>query len=297
MKDKGNFNNNIGAISALKGYRVQFLYSLLRILSHNEDEAQFHPEGKYEDLDIYDINGEAIEIIQVKALKKVMSLSDILVSDDNCFIRRGIKVHSNGQLPKIKLISFGEVNDDIKELRKQTFSKNFTTKLKNLKLKTDEILLLETYFDYEIVCEKDIENAVIEKIKNLGLFIDYKVALELLLYWIYYAAEKQKVIEIKNIVEQLEGIAKFQSERISFHNSFGTLIKPLNRDIENESIERLNSDFYQGISATYNHILANVDIKRFEKLNLLKKKFSESNIVFIHGASGQGKTNSFRNTF
>ncbi len=70
--------NNIGAISALKGYRVQFLYTLLRILSHKEFEVEFRPEGRFEDLDIYNGKGEVLEIIQVKSYTDTLTLSAII---------------------------------------------------------------------------------------------------------------------------------------------------------------------------------------------------------------------------
>ena len=56
----------MGAISALKGYRTQFLYSLNKILSEYDKNYIFRPEGEYEDLDILDIHGNYLEIIQVK---------------------------------------------------------------------------------------------------------------------------------------------------------------------------------------------------------------------------------------
>lgn len=52
----------------------------------------------------------------------------------------------------------------------------------------------------------------------------------------------------------------------------------------------MKQDFYKGISAEYNHIIANADVVRYEKLEDINSKFQESDIVFIHGASGQGKS-------
>ena len=65
-----NISNNTGAISALKGYRVQFLYSLLRVLTYNEFKGVFRPEGEYEDLDVYNDKGEIIEIIETRPISK-----------------------------------------------------------------------------------------------------------------------------------------------------------------------------------------------------------------------------------
>jgi hypothetical protein len=285
-----NLNHNIGPISALKGYRLQFLYSLFRILSHKEQESIFLPEGQYEDLDIYDNSGNIIEIIQVKAHSVKLTLSDILSSKDNSFIRRSIKAHFNGNLPKIKLVSFGAVNEDLLQLSNNNYTPNFIKKLENNNLNENEIKILQNYFKLEIVDENQIMQSVIECIKNLGLYSDYNITLDLFIYWIYIIAETQKSINTELIKEQYLKIGKFQSERTHFYKLFGSLIRPLIDNIEKENLSNLKSDFYQGISANYKHILAGVDVIRSEKLSIVKSKFLESNIVFIHGASGQGKS-------
>jgi len=61
----------------------------------------------------------------------------------------------------------------------------------------------------------------------------------------------------------------------------------LNYEID---LDRLQDTFKEGISASMPHICAGLDIKREEKLLKVEKSFQESNIVIIHGASGQGKT-------
>lgn len=283
-------NNNIGAVSALKGYRVQFLYSLSRILSRSENETKFHPEGIFEDLDIYNPNNEVIEIIQVKALKEKLTLSNILSSNENSFLRRAIKSHAGGNSPIIRLVSFGEVNDEVKELRSKIYSAKVISKLKQLRLNALQIKILQDYFDFEIANEDQIYSNIISNLEKLGLFADSKVSLELFIYWLYNTAEKQQVIEAKDLKNKLLKISAFQKERVDFIQHFGTLIKPLPTNIDLEDSKKLQADFYQGISASYKHILADVDVLRLDKLQQLNTKFSESNIVFIHGASGQGKS-------
>jgi len=290
MKTK-TINNNIGAISALKGYRVQFLYSLSRILSFKKTEMEFHPEGKLEDLDIYNENGDVIEIIQVKDLGNVLTLSDITTSKTkNTFLKRAIKAYKENKRPKIKLVSFGEINDDVKNLSNPEYSQKLIKKLNKLGLSISDIELLRGNFDYEIVNEQNIKENVISNIEKWGSFTDTKITIDLLTYWIYYAAEKQHIITPVKFKEQFDKICKFQNERISFNKTYNSLIQPLDGNIESENIEHLKSDFYKGISATYNHILANVDVVRVEKIQSISEKFNKSNIVFIHGASGQGKS-------
>lgn len=283
-------NNNIGAVSALKGFRVQFLYSLNRILSHTSEEASFHPEGRFEDLDIYNSGGSVIEIVQVKNLGRKLTLSDILSNDVNSFLRRAVKVHSIGCTPRIKLISFGEVNDDIKELAGSNVSGTLKSKLKKLDLKDEQIDILQKHFMYEVVNESIVTSQITERLNALKIYIDNLVSLDLMIYWLYCAAEKQRVIESKSIQEQLLAIGRFQGDRVSFYNTYGTLIRPLSKEFDSDDSLKLKSDFYQGISTRFSHILAGVDVLRVDKLLLLNEKFKWSNVVFIHGASGQGKS-------
>ena len=286
-----NSKNNIGAISALKGYRVQFLYTLLRILSYSESENEFHPEGNFEDLDIYNSNSEIIEIIQVKNLTEILTLSKILSSKEkNSFLQRALKVYKEGKRPKIKLVSFGDINDDVKNLNQKKYSPNLLKKLKAQGLNDTEIKILQDNFEYEIVGEQKVIENIFSSIEKWGSFANIKITLDLLTYWIYFAAEKQDVITPANFKEQFDRVCSFQKERINFNSAYNSLIRQLDNEIETEDLEHLKSDFYKGISATYKHILANVDVIRLEKLNSIKERFRESNIVFIHGASGQGKS-------
>lgn len=284
-------NNNIGALSALRGYRKQFLYSLFRILCATTEENTFHPEGKFEDLDIYDKDEHLIEIIQVKDLTAKLTLSDILNSKESSFIKRALNFAKDGITPIVKLVSYGAINEDIQKLASNNYDNKLKNRLKSFGLKEKDIVVLEKYFCYEIVSEGNISKIVRDKIKETNFLSDLDVSLDLLIYWIYKTAERQNIINKVILNEQLLCIGKFEKEREGFHKYFNSLIKPLvNQNIDVCSFEKLKNDFYQGVSATYNHILANVDVIREEKLHLLNDKFKETNILFVHGASGQGKS-------
>ena len=54
--------------------------------------------------------------------------------------------------------------------------------------------------------------------------------------------------------------------------------------------KRLAQEFFQGVDARYEHILAGLDVVRSEKLAEIHQKFESSNVVIMHGASGQGKS-------
>lgn len=284
-------SNNLGAISALKGYRLQFLYSLDRILAFKEFETKFRPEGEFEDLDIYNHVNTVIEIIQIKDLGDTLTLADLTTSKkDNTFLKRAIKAYGDGNRPSIRLVSFGEINEDVKNLSNSNYSESFIKKLYKQGLTKGDIEILKGNFKYEIVDEQQIKNNILSNIEKWGSFADAQITIDLLIYWIYYAAEKQFSITPTDFKDQFEKICKFQSERVSFNKTYNSLIRSLDNDLEQDDVEHLKLDFYKGISATYKHILADVDVVRADKLNLIQEKFKESNIVFIHGASGQGKS-------
>jgi hypothetical protein len=283
--------NNFGAQNALKGYHHQFIYSLVRILACEESEHAFFPEGKYEDLDIYDANGRVIEIIQVKSLKRTLTFSDVLNSDKNSFIKRALSVHKEAGTPKIRLVSYGAVNKDIQQLADKVYPQDFIAKLTNLGLNEVEIEILKTSFELETVTEQSIYQKLRLKLEQQKLYPDIKITLDLLINWICDAARTKQMLNRKITVEQLLTIGQFQNERINFVKHFGSLIKPIiNDEIDNDTRQKLKNDFYQGVSAKYSHVLADADVIREEKLKEIHSKSQKSDIIFIHGASGQGKS-------
>lgn len=283
-----NTGVNLGAIYALRGYRAQFLYSLYRILVFQESERFFSLEGNYEDLDVYGNEGEVREIVQIKDVQS-LALSSILDSRETSFLKRAVRTHKN-EMPLIHLVSFQKISPEIEALNASSYSPILIQKLKKQGLKAPEIDRLSVHFKCTVLSKDEIEEQVKKKISDLRLFADLDTTMELLLFWMYLSAEKREWIDRQKIVEKFSGIGNYLSQRLSFTKYIGTLIRPLDGYGKNLDIVRLKNDFYQGISATYYHILANADVKREKKLQELHDKFIHSGITFIHGASGQGKS-------
>lgn len=274
----------MSATSALKGYRTQFLYSLNRILFDFKKDYIFQPEGKFEDLDILDSNHNYIEIIQVKNKNESLVFSD-LVSKKTSFFERAIKAIEHSPSVTIKLISFSTISEELTDLNK------LEKKLKKKGYKDIVVKQILNNYKFEIFQESEIEIELLKKLKELSLFTDPKIALELLLYWLFIAGEKQESIISKELISKLEKIGKFTNEQLSFNNHFGNTIIPFStKSILNDDIETYKEGFYYGISAKYEHILANLDVYRKDKLDAINDAFSRDNIVFIYGASGQGKS-------
>jgi hypothetical protein len=275
----------MGAISALKGYRTQFLYSLYRILKDYHKGYIFKPEGEYEDLDIQDENGNYLEIIQIKNKSETLVFSDLLSKKDS-FFKRAIKLLDKQDNVVVKIISFGNVSNELvdkKKLSKKLIQKGFNIN------KVDK--LLDNYESPEVINEVWLNEELIKLIKDIRSFSNPIITLELLIFWVYKSAEMQKKIKSKEIISTLDSIGTFLSEQKSFINQFGNTILPFSdKKINNTNEEILQNEFYYGVSAKYEHIIKELDVNRYEKINNIKEAFSDSNIVFIHGASGQGKS-------
>jgi hypothetical protein len=61
--------SNDGGINALRGFRKQFLHTLQRIVTAENDEC-FYPE----DIDVYDSNAQLLERVQVKDYQKPLMI-------------------------------------------------------------------------------------------------------------------------------------------------------------------------------------------------------------------------------
>lgn len=275
----------MSAIAALKGYRTQFLYSLHRIVFGVTDDYVYHIEGEFEDLDIIDNNGKYVECLQVKNLSDSLTFSDLFSAKDS-FFKRIIQVSSTNPNVIAKVISFGSVSDELSDKKK------LGQKLKSKGFHDNKIqTILAHYTKPMLVSEKSLYNDIVGKLKTEHPFIDPVIAVELLLSWICFSAEKQIPVTRITLLQEIQRIGIFVQERIKFHSQYGSTIIPLQvKNIDSDNIQLLKEGYISGISAKYEHILAGLDVIRYDKLNEINKAFATNNIVFVHGASGQGKS-------
>jgi hypothetical protein len=68
-------------------------------------------------------------------------------------------------------------------------------------------------------------------------------------------------------------------------------IEPLKElPVSDERQSMLKTEFYQGMKARYEHICANLDFRRDDKLAQIREAFHHCQVVIISAASGQGKS-------
>lgn len=116
-------------------------------------------------------------------------------------------------------------------------------------------------------------------------------AFELLQAWLLRLSEESARVTYGEVLDRLTNVGKYLREREEYYQQWFTSVKPLEDEpIAEQELEELRENFYQGINAKYQHVLGNIDAIRSTKLQEIRQGFDASNVVIVHGASGQGKS-------
>lgn len=278
----------MSAIAALKGYRTQFLYSLYYILSNIDQPYSYRLEGE-EDLDVLSEQGHILQAIQVKNLSKTLTRSDLVTQHKTSFLKRFVELY-----PKSNpvLASFGPINEELKKWRDRPNHKDPKERALFLRagISDTQISLIKEKVQFLEITEEHITEKILDMLKAYKA-IDPVPTAENLLYYIQFTAEKQQLISAKDLLESIDKIGIYLSERIAYTNQYGIFIKPLIKtEISEAETEKLQLEFYHGISARYEHIHLGLDVQRDNFLKSIDQGLSKHNILIISGASGQGKS-------
>jgi len=272
-----------------KGYRLQALYTIYKIFT-SPQSLTFEPEG-VEDFAIYN-NKKLITAIQVKSGNNSLSLKDF----KNSFFERLVSIQSVTPDISIQIVKFGSIGAELKKTfnegkveRQKVISKLLGRK--NFKCNKNQLEKLFTSIEVIEVSEENVYQKVDDILKDSLLGINKKYAFDLIINWIYNASEKQILITQSILKEKIINIGKFLKSRESYHQKWFSVIEPIELlDIDDKQRDLLSLSYYQGESAKILHIQLNLDARRLEKLQMIQKLHSKENILFIHGASGQGKS-------
>lgn len=281
-----------GASAALKGYRLQHLYSLFRILGDDASPPrQFQLEGT-EDLEIFDDAGRLLEAIQVKARSSAPLTPSALTSRGESFFRRAVERLERDPASRQRVISFGDVGPSLLELASHDEpTDEQRAVLEHLGVPVDRIDAFRTAFDVEQVDEDEMERDVLQRLAETVTAGNPQVAFLYLSGWMFLQMEERRRLTAADVRERLLAVGRFIKEAQVYAEEWFTTIVPLeDHAIDDAHRERLARDFYEGVSARFEHILAGVDVSRAEKVQEIEAAFQKSNVVIVHGASGQGKT-------
>jgi len=115
-----------GSQAALRGYRLQHLYTLHRLFGAGADDLVIQLEGS-EDVDILDRSGNLVEAVQVKALAGNVTASSLRSEDDSFYRRADARLVAHPRAIQ-KVVSFGPFGPELAGCRRSPQSaENVTT--------------------------------------------------------------------------------------------------------------------------------------------------------------------------
>lgn len=287
-----------GPQAALRGYRLQSLYTLHRLLSAGADRLVFQLEGR-EDLDIYGPSGDLLEIIQIKAHSSNLTLHDLNPDGkrDQFFRRvldrRELYVGASGSVKfQEMVVSFGPLGEDLRHNWRSDAPNRHRAiqKLENWGYTGDEASSLIESLSVTTVDEAAIEREVHARLRDSLPGCDPHAAFELLHAWLFFASEAKARVTPAMVIDRVTAVGRFIADRRAHHDEWFTSIVPL-QDTGSTSVRTtMAHEFYLGVAAQYAHILAGVDVPRVERLRAIDEAFQQSHVVVVRGASGQGKS-------
>lgn len=281
-----------GGSAALRGYRLQTLYILSRLMNVESREHLFRPEGK-EDLDIYSSSGQLLETVQVKAFTSSLTLSDFSPQTDSSFFKRALRILGDHPDAKIRVVSFGPIGPEIEKAWGQEGPERerVRRKLTNYRYTSKEIDGLFT-IEFSMASESEFEGEAFAFLRDTLTGGDPPNAFGLLMFWVFLASELKEKIVYSAVINELTSVGRYVGTRSAYHDEWFTSILPLTDTLDSTGVDpqRLAREYFQGVDARYEHILAGLDVVRSDKMAEIEQKFESSNVVIVHGASGQGKS-------
>ncbi len=279
-----------GAQAALKGYRLQALYALSRLLDGNDGHV-FQPEGG-EDLAVFGATGELLEATQVKAHEHNLTLSSFKPRNKDSFFRRVLERQAVHRNTRERIVSFGPFGPQMtsawsRDGRERTEAVSYFVDAGYTEAEARTIL---SVVELEVLDPVTLETSVLERLRDTLAGVDSTTAFDLLHAWIFAASETQQRLKPAGMREKIVAIGRFVHERAAHHDEWFRSIVPLSAKADPTRYETLREEFSSGISARYEHITAGLDVLRANALLAVDEAFAASRLVVIHGASGQGKT-------
>jgi hypothetical protein len=282
-----DFNN--GAIPALRGYRVQFLDTLRRVLQSGVGEIVC-PELK-EDYSVVKDN-ILTEVVQVKNLGSPLVISSLSPTSEDSFFNRCIGLLDKAPAASFKLVSVGELGGDFQDLAKGDSSTIYHKLVDNYGYDEEAAKFLTSRLEIVVTTEAELLELVKELLDNTVVGGDVDTALDLLHFWMYQLAEKQQSASREDVIRKYSEVGLFLNERRQYLQQFGRSVLPLSSEhpIERGGNQELQLEYFSGVAARYKHIQAGLDLRRPVQIHKIRNAFEKSSTVLVHGASGQGKS-------
>ncbi len=289
--------NSEGASATYRGYRNQALYVLARLLTDtNSEQRIYRPEGA-EDLAVFDSSQRLVEVVQVKDYSSDLALSHFKPSRPDGFFARFKRRRINHPHCVTRLASFGLLGPELSGAiagdaphRKSVVRKLHSEKSPITDVEAAEMLdALRGQIERPVA--SDLRAAVLAKLEGTIAGGHAQSTLELLMYWVFDASENQRDLTRSGLLLQLERIGAYLAALRDSSQEWEISVRPVRHvTLTQEDTNRLRHEYRQGVQAQWEHILADADCSRAERLQEIHRQLQFRPIVIVRGASGQGKS-------
>jgi len=271
-----------------RGYRLQLLYTLWRCLT-GPSGGSIRLEG-FEDLDVFDAEGVLAEAIQVKAYNAPLTLSDVQEekSGSTSLRQRIAAIRALFPNARIKISSYSGFGPEL-----AAFDEGDVAARRRVGTKVGSVgsdVELADVLEFEHCDEQAIAARVTEEVASGIAGADVTTSTELMLYWLFQAAEARATVTRDSALERLGQVGRFVSGRAAHAAEWFTSIRPLTRSVDSGALDALRVQFDNGVNVRFEHVVAGLDVLRPEKLEVVVDGFRKGSVVIIHGVSGQGKS-------
>ncbi|XYH97145.1 hypothetical protein ACMHYB_56820 [Sorangium sp. So ce1128] len=245
-----------------------------------------------EDVDILDRLGNLVEAVQVKALAGNVTASSLRSEDDSFYRRADARLVAHPRAIQ-KVVSFGPFGPELAGAQKKGSPQRARLKayIQKTGLKDKQVERVMNALRLEEVEENGLTTAVMQRLKETIAGADPEVAFTFLSGWLFLAMEEKARITAKDLERRLVAVGEFITQEALKRHEWNVNIVPLGElSVNLVDRARLSDEFYQGTYTRYEHIVADLDVRRDRKLTQIDEAFTRKNAVVVHGASGQGKT-------
>lgn len=286
-----------GASATYRGYRNQALYVLARLTTDaNSEQRIYRPEGA-EDLAVFDSSQRLIEVVQVKDYSSDLALSHFKPSRPDGFFARFKRRRIDHPNCVTRLASFGPLGPEFSGAisgdashRKSVVRKLHCEKSPITDVEASEMLdALRGQIERPVA--SDLRAAVLAKLEGTIAGGHAQSTLDLLMYWVFDASEGQRDLTRAGLLLQLERIGAYLAALRDSSQEWGISVRPVRHvTLTQEDTDRLRHEYRQGVQAQWEHILADADCRRAERLAEIHRQLQSRPILIVRGASGQGKS-------
>lgn len=280
-----------GAPSALRGYRLQHLYTLHLLLCHGTGQHREVLLEGTEDLEVFGEGGALLEAVQVKASVASVTPSNLVSVQDSFFARADARLRAAPDALQ-RVVSFGPFGPEfLAALGGQEPARTRVAAYVALQgVPQDRVHGLLGSMRLTEVAEADLEREVMATLSRLLTGTNPQAAFDALSGWLYRAMELGQRVGAQEVQRRLNAVGRLIHDR-SVHRHWFTTIVPLEaRALDPEHRARLSGEFLRGASTTFDHVLADLDAPRPDKQRQMTAAFEDAAVVVVHGASGQGKS-------